>query len=228
MNKIKNKYKLIIFDIDGTLTNIPNSWKFIHKLLNTWENQVEKLALIFEQNMISYKEFCEKEVELWSKKNVHLDTILNAFKKDLKPAKNLYETLKFLKNNKFKIIAISSGLQFVPKILELEKYFDEIFCNQLEIKDGFLTKNLKINVENNKIEIFEKFIKDNGFKYDEIIFVGDGKNDLHIAKKAGHFIAVDPKIQELKNIAKFEIKKNEQNEIDMEILKEYIYKNITN
>jgi HAD superfamily phosphoserine phosphatase-like hydrolase len=221
MNKIK-KYKLIIFDIDGTITNIENSWRYMHEYFDTWNYYKENLLPLYEKNLISYHQLCKKEANLW--KNKDSRNFIYNLRQNLKPVKNLYSTLDFFKSKNFQIIAISSGLQFVPQILNLEKFFDEIFHNELDIENNFFTGEININVENTKIKIFQEYVNNQNFKYDEIIFVGDGKSDIHIAKKVGIVISVASKSLELSDLASFSIQKDKNDEIDFESLKEYISK----
>jgi len=47
------KFKLVIFDVDGTLTKGDNSWKLIHSSLNVYE-QAKKHRELFFNHEISY------------------------------------------------------------------------------------------------------------------------------------------------------------------------------
>ena len=212
--KNNKKYKLIIFDIDGTLTNIENPWKYIHDYCNTWHKNAAVYKEAFGTENITYHEFCKLEVLHW--KGLKVDKIYEIFKK-VKAVKNLHKSLAELKMLEFELIAISSGLQFVPQILELEKYFDKVFHNEIFHKNGILSGEVKITVNHTKIDILDEYLKNKNISYDEIIFVGDGDNDIALAKIVGYSIAFNSKSEKLNKIASCVI-----NHSDFDFLKEYL------
>lgn len=213
-NENTKKYKLIIFDIDGTLTNIENPWKYIHDYCNTWHENAAIYKDAFSSEHITYHEFCNLEVLHW--KGLKLDRIYEIFK-EVQAVKNLHKSLAELKILGFKLVAISSGLQFVPHILELEKYFDKVFHNEVFHKNGFLNGEVKIRVNHSKLDILDEYIKNKNINYDQIIFVGDGDNDVVLAKTVGYSIAFNSKSEKLNQAADTVI-----NHTDFDFLKEYL------
>ncbi|MCK4249717.1 MAG: phosphoserine phosphatase, partial [Candidatus Omnitrophica bacterium] len=59
------KYKLIIFDIDGTITEHVSSWRYIHEKLDLWDVLACKYQEQFLAGRISYKKFCELDAAHW-------------------------------------------------------------------------------------------------------------------------------------------------------------------
>jgi len=53
------RYKLIIFDIDGTITTHISSWRYIHEKLGLWQDRAFKYQEDFLAGRIDYKKFCE-------------------------------------------------------------------------------------------------------------------------------------------------------------------------
>lgn len=219
-----NKYKLIIFDVDGTLINIKNSWQTLHEILGTWDKkETKELINLYEKGFITYKDFCEKEISLFCKSKLTEIEILSEIKKILLPHKNFDKMFFDLKNLGFFIASISSGLQFVSNLLNLKKYIDFVYCNKVEIKQNYLTNNFKLVVNDDKLNIFYDLLNFYNINKEDTIFVGDGKNDIPIAKLVGTFIAVNTEILELKNIAKFELSKAfETCEIDLSKITDFI------
>lgn len=196
---MKKKYKLIAFDIDGTLTNEANSWKYLHENVATWEHN-EVYKDFFLQNHITYFELCKIEANYF--KGLKEEDVFG-FYSEIELIKNIDNFFSSFKDMNLSLVAISSGLQFVPKILNLDFYFDKVFHNELVVKNGFLTGDIKINVENNKIETFGAYLKETEVDFHDIIFIGDGDNDSEIASLSGYSIAFNSKSKILKKNVNF-------------------------
>ena len=59
------KYKLIVFDIDGTITRHISSWRYIHEKLGLWDVLARKYQDQFLAGKISYRRFCELDAAHW-------------------------------------------------------------------------------------------------------------------------------------------------------------------
>ena len=57
--------RLIVFDIDGTLTRHVSSWQFIHERLGLWENEAIEYQNRFLEGKISYRKFCRLDAAHW-------------------------------------------------------------------------------------------------------------------------------------------------------------------
>ena len=53
------RYKLIVFDIDGTITRHISSWRYIHEKLGLWDDRAFHYQEDFLAGKISYRRFCE-------------------------------------------------------------------------------------------------------------------------------------------------------------------------
>ncbi|MCP4481529.1 MAG: HAD-IB family phosphatase [bacterium] len=195
------RYKLIVFDIDGTLTDNPNPWLTIHHYLSTWKDLTEKYKEVFLKGEITYEEFCKLEVMHW--KGADVAEIEKLFL-NLKTPANLFFVLKEFKKIGLRLVAISSGVQFIAEALKLKQIFDDIFFNEIEVKGGVLTGEVKVNVSN-KVVVLDEYLKKEGVNYKEVIVIGDGNNDVGILKKAGLGIAFCPKSKSVRRAAEFEV-----------------------
>ncbi len=196
------KYKAIIFDIDGTLTRLDNPWKHIHDCCNTWNSSAFFYKEAFSERHITYSEFCKLEARCF--KGLPSNKVYEMFRQ-IETPKNLHENLKDLKEFGFKLIAISSGLQFIPEILDLSKFFDFMVYNELPSVNGFLSGDIKVNVDYKKLINLDFYIEKCNLRYDEIIFVGDGENDIFIAEKVGYSVAFNSNSENLKKAVNFAI-----------------------
>src|SRR5512143_24367 len=63
--KSHQRFKLAIFDLDGTLTRERSIWEYIHRQLGKWSGFAEEYQKKFLAGEISYDRFCEMDAEVW-------------------------------------------------------------------------------------------------------------------------------------------------------------------
>ena len=64
------KYKLVCFDVDGTLIdNIKFSWQLFHDYFQTDEHRREDAKKKFFDGKISYMEWAEHDIGMWKEKD---------------------------------------------------------------------------------------------------------------------------------------------------------------
>ena len=74
----KKQYRLVIFDLDGTLTQERSIWEYIHKQLGKWYGFAEEYQNLFLAGKISYEEFCEGDAQVW--KGMKVEELLEIVK----------------------------------------------------------------------------------------------------------------------------------------------------
>jgi phosphoserine phosphatase len=180
------KYKLIVFDIDGTITQHISSWRYIHEELNLWDALAEKYQDQFLAGKISYRKFCELDAAHW--KGLSVSALEKAFSK-VKYSKNAKRAIKDLKKKGFKLAAVSTGLQFMPQRVKNELGFDYTLGNRLNVRGGKLTGGVTINISHGaKGKVLKKILKRFNVTPKEVIAVGDSEGDLPMIKMAGYSI----------------------------------------
>jgi len=180
-------YKLIIFDVDGTIVKHVSSWQYIHEKLNLWDELASKYQEKFLAGKISYKKFCELDAAHW--KGLSENKIRAIFRK-LPYMRNAVSSIKKLKKMGFKLAAISTGLQYIPERLVKELGFDVVLCNHLLARNGKLTGKVKINITHGaKGKALRTLLKKMRVKPREVISVGDSAGDIPLAKLSGYSIA---------------------------------------
>jgi len=181
------RYKLIIFDIDGTITRHISSWRYIHERLGLWTARAFRYQEDFFAGKISYRRFCELDAAHW--KGMPEKRVRSIFKK-VRYARNAVKSIKGLKDMGFKLAAVSTGLQFMPDRIKKELGFDYAISNRLRSRNGKLTGGVKINLEHGaKHTILAKIYRKFGVKPHEVISVGDSEGDIPLAKNSGYSIA---------------------------------------
>jgi phosphoserine phosphatase len=183
------KYKLIAFDLDGTITYHKSSWQYIHERLGIWDDTAHIYQEQFLANKISYKKFCELDAAHWRGITVKK---LNGIFKELPYVKNAVSGLKSLKSMGFILVAISTGLQFIIEKIKEEFIFDHAVSNMLMIKDGIVTGKVKINIGyRGKGKVLHKILKHYNIRPHEAISVGDSDGDISLARGTGYSIAIN-------------------------------------
>jgi phosphoserine phosphatase len=214
-----SKYKLALFDMDGTLLRERGIFVIAEKLGFT-----EELYKEFGRNEL---EFYQRSIEIAKlSKGYSKNNYLKIFRKI--PYNNGVEIIiKELKKRDIKTGIITDSYQFLADDLKNRLNMDYAFGNNLITKNDIITGELFIHntdlVEefwNNRIYsickscILEDLVKKLGISVEQTLAIGDGIVDIGMIKKAGLGIAFN---------AKEEVQKHADLVIsDMEKILEYI------
>jgi len=205
------RYKLIIFDIDGTLFDHVSSWQYIHEQIKIWDDHAIEYQNKFQQGKISYKKFCELDAACWrgfKEKDVH------AMFEKVPYIKGAKRYLKKLKEESYKLAAISTGLQYLGKKLESDYKFNRILCNRLLSYNGKLTGKVKVNITHGaKAQAARKLFKEFNVLPCEVIGVGDSAGDIPLLKACGYSIAFNSSSKELSKISDYNCKSKDFKEV---------------
>ena len=214
-----NKFKLVIFDMDGTLLKGRTIFIF-----------AEKKGLTDELNRLIHnndKDFFEKTVEIAKLlKGFKCDELLEIFRK-IPLQENVETVIKELKKIGIKTAIATDSYQFVADDLKDRLGINYAFANSLIIENGIITgdiilHNIDLTKEFNSEKIYsickscvlDKLCKKLGISVKESIAVGDGKIDIGMIKRAGLGIAINAPEEVQKNA---DVVTN-----DMRVILEYI------
>jgi len=203
LQRIREKLKLIVFDLDGTLTKVRSIWQYIHHKLGVIDKALYYKKLYFEKK-ISYKEWAELDTSLWKGTPYH---VLRKMVESIPLVDDLEETINHLKS-KYKLAIVTSGLDLIAdKFYKIG--FDKLVGNSIEIKDGVVTGKVFVNVGfHDKIKILRSFLDEYNLDYEECAVVGDGENDISMFEKAALSIAFNPTSREVEEKSDIVIKGN--------------------
>ena len=192
------RYKLIIFDIDGTITTHISSWRYIHEKLGLWQDRAFKYQEDFIAGKIDYRKFCELDAAHW--KGMKESIIKNIFK-SVRYSKNAKWCIEKLRKEGFKLAAVSTGLQYMPDRIKKEMNFDYAVSNRLIARNGKLTGGVSITLAHGaKHEVLTTIFKKFGVRPREVISVGDSAGDIPLARETGYSIAFNSTSAELSKI----------------------------
>jgi len=201
------RYKLIVFDVDGTITRHISSWRYIHEKLGLWDVLARKYQEQFLAGKISYRRFCELDAAHW--KGIGQKKVREAFGR-IKYSKNAERAIKKLKKAGFKLAAISTGLQFITDRIKKELEFDYVLGNRLNVRNGRLTGGVTINIGHGaKGKTVRAILKRFRVKAHEMIAVGDSEGDISMIKLAGYSIAFNSSSAKLSKAADYDCRSDD-------------------
>ena len=209
-------YKLIVFDIDGTITSHVSSWRYIHEKLGLWDVLAKKYQDQFLAGKISYRRFCELDAAHW--KGIKEERLKKIFR-NVKYSRNAGKAIRLLKKEGFKLVAISTGLQFVAERVKEELGFDHVIGNRLNVRNGELTGGVKINISHGaKGRTLKGLLKRYKIKPHEMIAVGDSEGDIPMIKLAGYSIAFNSSSEKLSALVDYDCRTRDFMEVCGKIL----------
>jgi len=211
------KYKLVVFDLDGTIIDIDSIWQTLHEFFGM-EKHPERIEgkKRFMSGEINYQEWADADVELMKRHGADKEKINKALS-DIKLINGSLETIRTLKKSGYRLSVISGSLDILlgRLIPDYKRIFDHVFINRI-----FFDSQGRI--EKVKATPFEQYHKKTGLLKicdidgadpKDVAFVGDNDNDVEIAKAAGFSIAFNSKSEKLNKTADVVIEKKDLREI---------------
>jgi phosphoserine phosphatase len=190
LSRSRKEKRLIVFDMDMTIVD----FEIINKLAG-FAGVDEQVKAITERAMngdMDFKESLRQRVRLL--KGMPQST-LQEIASDLQLTPGSEELLHHLKHLGYKIALISGGFAYFTDVLKERLGFDYTFANELEIKDGVLTGEIKGDIIDAEAKggIIYRLAELEKISPDSIVAVGDGANDCLMIKNAGLGVAFNAK-----------------------------------
>ena len=184
------KLRLVVFDVDGTLTKVVSSWQFLHERLGTWDRG-KQYAEQFFRGIITYEDWAKLDASLW--RGLKLERVRQIV--DSIPYTNgAQDVITALKRNGFKVVLLSAGLSLVTERVEREIGVDGSFANDLKVENGLLTGEVEVNVSvDNKDAVLLRMLKKFNLRIDECAAVGDDETMIPLFENVSLSIAFNPR-----------------------------------
>jgi phosphoserine phosphatase len=212
-------YKLVCFDVDGTLVdNLEFSWQLFHDHFKIDARRREEARKKFYNGEISYIEWAEHDINLWTEAKAKKDDFISAIKNsNIRLMEGAIETIKELRKRGMKLAIISGSIDIILEHLlpEYRSLFDEVFLTRIYFdSEGNIVqvKATEFDMKGKAIAL-KNVAKKEKIKLQECVFIGDHNNDIDIAKVAGLSIAFDAKDNELRRVSDIVIDKKDLREI---------------
>ena len=188
--------RLVVFDVDGTLTQVTSIWQYVHRKLGTWsEGRVSSMK--YWRGEISYEEWARLDAMMWRGRGVNEIIEIVESVPYVEGAKH---TFSVLRNMGMKIAVASAGLSLLVDRIVRDLGADLAVANQLIVEDGILTGDVKVNVSlRNKGQVIRDISNGLRVGLNECVVVGDYSFDF--PKDAGLKLAFNPKDQAAEKLA---------------------------
>ncbi len=187
-----NKYDLACFDMDGTLTNIRSTWKWIHQCLGTENEQGYK---DFVNQKITEEEFMRSDISTWKcvKPDLCMQDLVKIFQQT-PLVEGIQETVASLQDCGMRCVIVSGGIDIAARMLANEFGFDDCVADSLKIDgDGKLTgEGVKIVDLADKGVWVRKYIERYGTTPERTVSIGNSFTDIPMFKNSGLSIAFNP------------------------------------
>ncbi len=178
--------RLVVFDMDSTLIET----EVIDEL--AMEAGVgEQVAAITEQAMQG-----ELDFQASFRKRLRLlkgleESALQKVAARLPVTEGAQRLIRNLRQYGYKTAIISGGFDYFGRHLQQLLGIDYVFANQLDIRDGKVTGEVKGDIVDGakKAEFLKQLVEQEGIRIEQTIAIGDGANDLPMLKLAGLGIA---------------------------------------
>ncbi|MFX1560325.1 MAG: HAD family hydrolase [Promethearchaeota archaeon] len=190
--------RLVVFDVDGTLTKHNSVWWRLHEHFGT---TVEG-KLYYDQffnGEINYDQWADLDAGLWKGKT--LDEVMEVVHAT-KLAPGAKETIQALKEHDKKTAILSGGLDIMANDIGRRVGIDYVLTNRLYHHNGVLTGEVENLVAwGGKSDVIPQINDHFDIPLDDTAFIGDGRNDMSVFKIVGLSIAYNPEDQEVADSA---------------------------
>lgn len=187
-----DQLELVIFDMDGVLTDIISSWKYIHDYFNTTN---ERSVLEYLKGNIDDMEFIRRDVFLWTEdEKLITEDKLAKILSDVPLMNGAEKCIANLKENKIKTAIVSAGLDILAKKVAKELGIDYVVANGIQTDEqGHLTGVGEIGVKLMYKDLSVKNLSEQqNIPLDRIAAVGNSCYDIPMFEVSGLGIAFNP------------------------------------
>ncbi len=191
--------KLIVFDIDDTLTRGISIWEMIYRLLGTWEDVGARHLEHFRRGEIDYNEFARADA--YEFRGNPPDIIVRAARK-LDYAPGMTETFSEIHRRGIATAFVSSSIKQFADWLGESLEVPHVYANPMTTgPDGLLTGEIELAVPcHHKRHVMRELREKLGVNRDEVLAVGDSPLDFTMFEEAGRSCCVAHAPEEVKTV----------------------------
>ncbi len=183
-----NKYKLVSFDMDGTLTIKTTCLQYYVKKLGI-ENKAEELENLYKNHEVDDYQIADRYAEILKGTTRKQ---FDEWTEEIPRMENINEAVDKLKELGFVVGITSVGPDFASEYFSNKFGFDFVSGSEHEFIDGVHSGRMVHTLAGkDKVTILEKLSKEKGIGMNEIIAVGDSRSDVPIFEKVGFRIALN-------------------------------------
>lgn len=189
MTDRKNRLKLAVFDLDGTLKQVQSPYSHVHRALGVTE-QAETIAARYRRGELDYMQWGQQEIALW--RDLPVDR-LQAIIATIPYWPGAREFVGQLKASGVRVAIISAGFDVHVRHWAQDLGADQALYNRLQVENGHLTGRFIAAVDGkNKGELVRELQQQWQISPAETLAAGDTWQDTYMFQQAALAIAVAP------------------------------------
>ena len=172
---VNRSIRMVVFDLDGTLTPVDSLWRYLHEAFGTWDRG-RIAAQKYVKGEISYREWAESDAQNWAGTSMaEMESVLDGISyRD--GARELFDELRC---RGVRTVILSAGLSVLADKAANDLGADLAIANELRTKNGRLTGEIEVKVAvDNKERIVREVASMFKVPLEEVALVGDRGFDL--------------------------------------------------
>ena len=180
----------VIFDLDGTLTNTPSPWQYVHERVGVWESKACHYLGEWLSGKITYEEFCRRDTRLWDGRTVHE---IYSYLDEIEWNRHVPAVVERLVGARIPSVIISSGFKYVASKIQKQCGWDPLLIYANELTEGPM---VQINVSGDfrspisKKALAERAVASVGSTMAGTLVVSDTTRDLEQLNDCGYKLHV--------------------------------------
>ncbi len=205
----KNYSSLLIFDMDGVLTQHSSSWQFVHDRIGVSNRENYEL---FKNRKISYEEFLESDVKLWNEKlgTVHKEDVVSILS-EIPLRNNLEQAMNSLRKFNCVMAIVSGGISWLSDRVNNVFHFDYTYANRLYTDSrGVIQPKGLAAVDPLRKDITVRELQNLlGVEKKNTISVGDSIHDISMFIESGFSVAFNAADEDVEKNSTVSLKSND-------------------
>lgn len=184
--------KLVVFDMDGVLTQHPSSWLYVHEKLGVSN---EHNYSLYRERKITYDEFLASDVELWSSRNGRISASeVVGILDEIPLSRNLTPSLESLRARGSVIAIVSAGISWLADRVNRAFNFDYVLSNSISTdKNGILQPRGTTRVDPLRKDLALLRLQSiTGIGRENTISIGDSVQDIPMFRLSYFSIGLNP------------------------------------
>ena len=184
-------------DVDGTLTaGEKSSWELVHDYFGV-KDEMEDHSSKYFTGQISYEEWAALDVALWKGRPI------SDLHKALNPPvliDGAKEGIQKLQDQGFKVVLLSGGIDIMVNEVAHLVGADFAHSNEIGHLNGVIDGTMGEMV-GEKSKVIRELVKKFNIDLQKSVAIGDNFNDIDMFEMVGKSIAINPKNDQLLNVA---------------------------